>query len=131
MAVDRPHHLGVEAEAGVEGEIPVTRQAQADAAVTPFRERLEDLPGRVDGIGGQPRGAGEDVGVAAGQGRERGDVVSGPAQGGADGGRIAGRGASPRIPLTASLTVPSPPSVSTSPKPSLRACAARLVAWPR
>ncbi len=31
LAVDRPHHLGIEAQAGVEGEIPVPGQAQADA----------------------------------------------------------------------------------------------------
>ena len=103
LAVDRPYHLGVEAQAGVEGEVPVSGPAHADAAGPALGQGREDLPGRVDRIGGQAQGPGEDVGVAAGQRRERRTGWR----------RLAGAGA--EMPLTASLTVPSPPSVSTSP----------------
>ena len=72
QALDRAHYLGVQPEAGVEGEVPGSGQAEADAAVPARCQAGQDLPGCVDRVSGQPEGAGEDVGAAAGQRSERG-----------------------------------------------------------
>jgi len=64
-----PDDLGVEAQAGVEGEVPVVGQAQADLAVVALGQRLEQLPGRVDRVGRQAQGPDEHVGAPA---RQRG-----------------------------------------------------------
>jgi hypothetical protein len=58
------------ARTGVAG----TGTAQADAPVAARPQRLEDLAGRVDRVGGQAQGAAEHVGVTArdgGEGRVR------------------------------------------------------------
>ena len=75
-------------------------------------EGVEQVAGGLDRVVGQPDGAGEHVGRAAGQ-------------------RRPARQSVPASPLAASLSVPSPPSTTTTSMPSAAAPWARRVAWPR
>ena len=71
---DRPHDLGVQAEAGVEGEVPALRPAETDRALAPLARPAGSAPGGVHRVARQPERAGEHVGAAAGQRGERGQV---------------------------------------------------------
>src|SRR5918994_5203783 len=62
---------GVEAHAGVEQEVAPVDRPQADAADRTVRQRVEQHAGRLDRVVGQPDRAGEHVGRAARQRRER------------------------------------------------------------
>ena len=56
--LDGAHDLGVEAEAGVEGEVPPVGRAKPDAALPARRQVLDEAAGRVDRIGGQAAASG-------------------------------------------------------------------------
>ena len=73
-ALDGADDLRVQAEAGIEGEVPAVGGAEPDAAFPPAGQILDQPPGRIDGIGRQLQGAGEHVRVAARQGSQRWQV---------------------------------------------------------
>jgi hypothetical protein len=78
QALDGPHDLGVQAQAGVDDEVPVTGRAQADDPMAPHPQRVQDASGGVDRISRQAERAGEHVRVPArqgGQGRPLGGGV--------------------------------------------------------
>ena len=86
LLLDPADHARVEAEAGAEGE-PAGRhrlvlgargargQPQADRALPALAQRVQQGAGRLHGVVGQPQGAGEDVGGAAGDHGEAGQAV--------------------------------------------------------
>ena len=65
-ALDPAHHVGVEAEAGVDGEVPVAGQPEPDPAGAAGAQRFEDGAGRVERVRRQPDCSDEDVGGPAG-----------------------------------------------------------------
>src|SRR5258707_7726239 len=108
QALDRPDHLGVEPEPGVQREVPAIGEPKANGPLTAFCYRTQDLAGGIDRVTRQPERAGEHVGAAARQRRKRRQLGRRRTE------RPAGC-ALPRMPLMASLNVPSPTSVSTIP----------------
>ena len=81
-------HRGVEADAGVEQEVPVANGAQADPTDRGGLDGVQQGAGGLDGVVGQAHGAGEDVGRPAGQCRQ-GRVGPGQAVGGLVQGAVA------------------------------------------
>jgi hypothetical protein len=67
-------HLGIDAEPGVGGEVTAIGQTKPDRPRALPSDRVGRLPGRLDGMGWQAQGPGEDIATASGHGRRRRDA---------------------------------------------------------